>query len=284
MAAIGGANEDLSKAFATMSSSSILRGKFVENTVKFMEKHSLLGIDIDWEYPSAADKSNFILLLQDLKTAFESRRFILSIAAAPDKWRAKVFYDIPKISETVDFINLMTYDFHGKWDSNIGHHSQMYPHHQDSSYAKELNCAASVNYWLLGGAQARKLILGIPTYGNTYVLSNRKQHSIGSLVDFNATKETLGNMGYDSYCATKVIGWKQDYDSSFRIYYAVNENSWLGFENVRTVNAKARFANIKGLGGIMFWSLDTDDRENICKQGVFPLISTGSTEIMKSSN
>lgn len=280
MAAIGGANDELSKAFSIMSSSNATRTKFVDNIVKFLKNQSLSGVDIDWEYPKIEDKEKFSLLLRDLKESLKAQGLGLSIAVAPDKWRAKDFYDIKTISKLVDFINLMTYDYHGSWDSNVGHHAQFFPHHEDSGYTKELNVVASVNYWLSNGAPARKLVVGIPTYGNVFVLINQKQNSIGSLVNLNATKETIGSIGYDQYCANKATGWKQYYDTSFQVYYAVKENSWFGFDNVRTVIKKTRFAKANRLGGVMFWSLDTDDRKNACKQGAFPLISSATSELI----
>ena len=33
----------------------------------------------------------------------------------------------------VDFINVMTYDMHGHWDSKTGHHAPLYEHWQDAN-------------------------------------------------------------------------------------------------------------------------------------------------------
>ncbi len=35
-------------------------------------------------------------------------------------------YDIPKLSESLDFMNIMTYDYHGSWESRTGHLSPLY--------------------------------------------------------------------------------------------------------------------------------------------------------------
>lgn len=274
MAAIGGANDDFSDAFADLSSSFETRSNFIENVVAFIEQNMLSGIDLDWEFPTADNKNNFVLLLQELKKAFDISGYILSIAVAPDKWRADEIYDTSKISQEVDFINLMTYDLRGPWDASVGHHSQMYPHNSESAYRRELNVAASVNYWLSKGAPAEKLIVGIPTYGNTFVLSDTKQHKIGSEIDVNETKNFQGSIGYNEYCATKHLGWKQHFDSSYRVYYAVKNSTWIGFESVQQVIRKSEMVRRKGLGGVMFWSLDTDDYNKNCLKGNFPLIAS----------
>lgn len=281
MAAIGGANDQFSEAYAELSSSVETRTTFANNVVALIEQNSLSGIDLDWEFPSADNKNNFVLLLQEVRKAFDVMGYILSVAVAPDKWRANDFYDVPKISQEVDFINLMTYDFHGPWDSEVGHHSQIYPHHNESGYRKELNVAASVTYWLSKGALATKLVLGVPTYGNHFVLSNSSQHKIGSEINAKETKISRGNIGYDEYCATKNLGWKQRFDTNYRVYYAINDTSWLGFDSIRQVIRKSEFIKGNGLGGVMFWSLDTDDYSNDCSQGRFPLISAAAL-VLKS--
>lgn len=279
MAAIGGANDQFFVAFTALSRSAETRSSFVNNVVAFIEENSLSGIDIDWEFPTADNRNNFVLILQLLRRSFDVSGYVLSIATAPDKWRADEFYDIPRISQEVDFINLMTYDLRGAWDSCIGHHAQLYPHHTDSSYRRELNVAASVTYWLSNGAPADKIILGIPTYGNTLILADVKQHKIGSEINANRTNESQKNISYDEYCTMKSHGWKQFYDTNYSVYYAVNDFTWFGFDSVQQVIRKSKFIKRHGLGGVMFWSIDTDDYNNDCLQGQFPLINSALTEL-----
>lgn len=38
----------------------------------------------------------------------------------------------------------------------------------------------AVNYWKSQGAPAEKLIVGFPTYGNTFTLSNPANHGLGA--------------------------------------------------------------------------------------------------------
>ena len=40
-------------------------------------------------------------------------------------------YDIPSIAEDLDWIAVMTYDYHGHWDKKTGHVSPMYAHPED---------------------------------------------------------------------------------------------------------------------------------------------------------
>ena len=44
-------------------------------------------------------------------------------------------YDVPSLSANLHWIGLMTYDFHGSWESTTGHNSPLYQHPGDTSNA-----------------------------------------------------------------------------------------------------------------------------------------------------
>lgn len=74
-----------------------------------------------------------ILLSQELKSAFEQesyhtgrQRLILTAAVPAGKSNIDAGYDIPNVARNLDFINIMTYDLHGSWDSTTGHNSPLY--------------------------------------------------------------------------------------------------------------------------------------------------------------
>ena len=35
-------------------------------------------------------------------------------------------YDVPRVSKVFDFINVMCYDYHGKWDKKTGHNAPLH--------------------------------------------------------------------------------------------------------------------------------------------------------------
>ena len=45
-----------------------------------------------------------------------------------------VGYDIPSIARDLDWINVMTYDYHGQWDKKTGHVAPFYGHPDDDFY------------------------------------------------------------------------------------------------------------------------------------------------------
>lgn len=82
----------------------------------------------------ADDRASYVNLLKELRQAFEGEaktsgepRLLLT-AAVPASFEAiAAGYDVPEISKYLDFINVMTYDFHGQWERQVGHNSPLKP-------------------------------------------------------------------------------------------------------------------------------------------------------------
>jgi chitinase len=43
-------------------------------------------------------------------------------------------YDVPALAESLDWVAVMTYDYHGQWDKKTGHVAPMYFHPEDDFY------------------------------------------------------------------------------------------------------------------------------------------------------
>ena len=102
MIAIGGWNEGSIK-YSTMTANPSARQTFVESVLNFLQKYEFDGLDLDWEYPAARggkpeDKPNFSALVRELKTAFQSKGYLLSAAVSAGKWFIDPAYDVPEIS------------------------------------------------------------------------------------------------------------------------------------------------------------------------------------------
>ncbi|XP_012253211.2 chitinase-3-like protein 1 [Athalia rosae] len=278
--AIGGWNEGSTK-YSQVVGNSKSRSNLVSNIVAFVKKHNFDGCDLDWEYPnqrggSEMDRQNFVLLVKELRKSFDQHGLILSAAVAAGKNSASLSYDIPQISKYLDFINLMTYDFHGSWDATTGHNAPLYASARDiSELQKQLNINAAVRYWLSQGAPAKKLILGIPLYGRSFTLADKNKNepgavAIGAGQAGSYTREN-GMLGYNEICELESQGWTSAWDAEQRVPYAYRDNQWVSYDNVKSVTEKAEFALSMGLGGVMVWSVETDDFRGICKER-FPLL------------
>lgn len=112
--------------FSKLAASASAQEAFFYSLICFLEEHGFDGVDIDWEYPVAPDRSgrpedlqNFITFLQNLRRALTLgyRRYGLSIAI-PAGYYYLQNYNIVELAKSVDWFNLMTYDYHGIWDAN----------------------------------------------------------------------------------------------------------------------------------------------------------------------
>lgn len=63
--------------------------------------------------------------------------FELSAAISGYEEIIKEAYDFPKLSEYLDFMSVMTYDYHGSWENVTGHVSPAY--HKDGDEFPKYN-------------------------------------------------------------------------------------------------------------------------------------------------
>merc|ERR1712133_149203 len=147
---------------------------------------------------------------------------------------------------------------------------------------RDLNCDSTVKTLMQLGAPASKLVLGIPTYGRSWTVqgSNMKPPVAASGAGTRGpiTGEA-GNLGYMEICMkVKNDGWKVVEDGNGPYAYG-SGNQWVGYDTIKSVTKKAEYVKTKNLGGAMFWDLATDDFNNQCGDGRFPLITAVSNAL-----
>lgn len=144
------------------------------------------------------EKDNFASFVEELSQKFKPRGLLLSTAVSPSKKVIDAGYDIPRITKYFDWIALMAYDYHGQWDKKTGHVAPMYEHSED--WERTFNANFSINYWLQKGADSRKIIMGMPMYGQSFTLAEKNKFGLNSLTygGGEAGPETRA-MGFLSY-------------------------------------------------------------------------------------
>lgn len=193
--------------FSDLAADPTARANFVKNAVAAMREVGFNGIDIDWEYPvvgtrvvgsggaetpvagKAEDAKNYALLLTELRAALDKagqedgKTYYISIAvgAGFDKIDALTKADATawsQMAKAVNYLNLMTYDFHGAFDYNADNpatsvadfhaamalDSELDPTAKDA-LLKTYNIESAVAEFEQVGFKPEQMVLGIPAYG-----------------------------------------------------------------------------------------------------------------------
>ncbi|CAL1299588.1 unnamed protein product [Larinioides sclopetarius] len=282
--AIGGWNEG-STRYSNMASSPATRKIFVDSAVEFVKKYGFNGLDMDWEYPATRggkpeDKQNFVALLRELKTEFQKHNLLLTAAVSAGKHTIDEAYDIPQVSQYLDFINVMCYDYHGGWESFTGHNAPLYARPDDNKENQMLNLNFSINYWISKGAPREKLILGMGLYGRSFTLQRAEVNGFNASAPQKGragpyTREP-GSLGYNEICEfQKQQKWNIVWDDYYMAPYAYQDRQWVGYDNEASIRLKVNYAKYYKLGGGMVWSVETDDFKGKCgrKYGLLTAIN-----------
>ncbi|XP_050092519.1 chitinase-like protein 3 [Anopheles aquasalis] len=290
--AIGGWGEG-SATYSAMANSDLLRAVFVESSVAFVKRYGFDGFDIDWEYPTLRggafeDRVGFIKLLRDLRARFDQEGLLLSIATAATKDYLQSAYNVPEINKYVHFVNLMSYDIHAYWDGQTGANAPLYANTWETGYTTSmLNVDNCVRAWIDGGLDPAKLNLGVPVFGHTFKLSSTSDTRVGAptVGPGDAGPYTLepGTLSYLEICEKlNTGGYTTAWHEQQQIPYAYKGNQWISYDNARSIALKVQYAKQMKLGGVMVWSIESDDAKGVCGEGANPITSTVYKEVFGS--
>ncbi|MBB3282100.1 glycosyl hydrolase family 18 protein [Mitsuaria sp. BK037] len=226
------------------------------------------GIDLDWEYPNACglacgaaeDRENFTALLAEFRKQLDAVKpgLLLTIAsgAGVDKVRA---YDPDKVHPYLDFINVMTYDFHGGWDTITGFHSPLYAPANDPSTGdvRKYNTNDAMQAFLDKGVPAKKLNVGIGFYGRGWTnVPNVNNGLFQSGTPAPGTYEA----GNEDYKVLKNLqGYTSRIDEVSKAQWIYNGTTFWSFDTPATIATKMAYVKSKGFGGAFFWEFSGDD-------------------------
>lgn len=300
--------------FSVVAGNATKRANLVSNLVKFLDYNNMDFIDIDWEYPGTVrepdkvdnsgdegtpnggpmDKVNYIALLSEIKAALNKKgaennkqyEVSVAISAAPSTLNLGV--DVKKLFETVDFVNVMSYDLRGAWDNTTGHQTPLYRNAKDPVNAG-FSIDESVKFLLNNGAVSNKIVVGAAYYtrgwGKTTAGTGTDSNNPGlfakaeiSGVDAdnastfgaandNPTKTGEGGRRGGVWAYRNLALLKQsdpglveywDDVAKSPYLYSSKTGAFYTYDNKRSVTEKANYVNANNLGGMIVWQAAQD--------------------------
>ncbi|MGO4223085.1 glycosyl hydrolase family 18 protein [Lysobacter sp. TAF61] len=227
------------------------------------------GIDIDWEYPVAcglscgtpADNANFTALLAEFRRQLDAVRpgLLLTIAAGAGVDKVRVT-DPAAYSQYLDYINVMTYDFHGTWDPQTNHHSALFDSPSDPSTGdqKFYNSNDALEAFLGRGVPAAKLNIGIGFYGRGW--TNVPNVNNGLYQSGTAAPGTY-EAGNEDYKVLKDRAGTIYTDANARATWKYDGNTFWSYDTPAMVTEKMGYVKAQNLGGAFFWEFSGDDAQ-----------------------
>jgi chitinase len=217
------------------------------------------GIDIDWEYPNACGLScdtsgaaGLRNLLAALRTRFGGMLVTAAVTADASAGGKMDKADYAGASKSVNWFNVMTYDFFGAWAAA----GPTAPHSPLRAYPgiplQAFNADAAITKLKAKGVPASKLLLGVGFYGRGW--TGVKQKTPGG----KATGPAPGTyeQGVEDY---KVL--KSRCPSNGTVggtAYAFCGGQWWSYDTPATIRGKMAYARSQGLAGAFFWELSGD--------------------------
>ncbi len=190
---------------------------------------------VGWEYPSDAQQgADFVALLAAVRIHMPEEEFIVT-AALPAGTSILQYIPIASAAPYLDYINLMAYDFFAHWDSRSGHHAQLFSLNRD-----EVSGSSGVAYLMQNGCPPKKILLGIPVYGRSFlgVAGPGHRHRGGG-----------GQDGAFEYHELPRRHARESIDRRIGAASCVGgDGGFVSYDNPETVKMKAAFCKQKGLG------------------------------------
>ncbi|XP_032674798.1 chitinase-3-like protein 2 isoform X2 [Odontomachus brunneus] len=235
-----GGNNELHDGFPEMVKNHANRKKFIQSVLNVTKTFQLDGFDVDWEFPAwlGADdreKIHFMQLLQELRKEFDrsGQKLILTIAVAAPQAIIDQSYFVPEIAEHVDFINLMSYDYHFYvWYFPVTDlNAPLFPRCTETGYLSTLNVNFSAQYWIAKGMPREKIVVGIPNYGHSYKLDNPLNHDLQAPANGFGELGIKGFVSYPIVCQFLKSGAVKVFNQESRVPYAFKDKEWISYDD-----------------------------------------------------
>ena len=274
---------------------------FAASCVDFIQEYGFDGVDIDWEYPVSGglltniyrpeDKENFTLLLAELRDQLDQAGDYLLTIAAPASPIIMENIEIDLIHQYLDWINVMTYDFHGPWedpqaDPVTNFNAPLYMASDDpliEPYHSYFNLSAAIQGYLDEGVPLEKLNPGLAFYGRGFGGVPNENNGLYATYSGPANVGTWESGVFDywdleqNYINTN--GYTAYWHDEAKVPWLYNPDTqnMISYDNPQSIEEKGNYINSMDLGGAMFWEFSADRYGVLLNTIYYTIIDTTGT-------
>ncbi|KAB1211821.1 Chitotriosidase-1 [Morella rubra] len=226
-------------------------------------KYDFHALDLCWLYPSTEDESG------DLGTLLSEWRDAINAEANASGYEpllltAQVFYSPQRyqyprhaIVRTLDWINVMAYDFHSPNNSpdQTRAHAAWRSNEEDQPSGE-----TGINAWLeTAGNRTKMIVLGLPFFGYAWSLVDENNNQVyaqakGAPASYS---NPTGFMGYNKI--NHFVATERKFDPDTKTNYCYDATTWISYDDTEAIAKKIRKAKEKELLGYFAWHVGTDD-------------------------
>lgn len=252
--------------FSEAASTAAGRQRFADSAAALLAETHADGLDVDWEYPghhesgiasSPQDRANFTALLRTLRATLDraghGKHDLLTIAAADGPFVDGI--DIAAVAPSLDWFNLMTYDFCNSMTPTTCNHTGL--HASAFARADARTLARAVRQFLAAGVPPRKLVPGVAFYAREFAdvapahdgLFQHYGHYQGEHVWPALEADFINRNGY-------VRHWDAKAEAPY--LWNATTRRFISYDDPQSIAAKAAYVKAQHLGGLMYWEQDND--------------------------
>jgi chitinase len=249
------------KQFAAMVGKPEAEDRYVKSVMEIVEEYDYDGIDLDWEYPDTAEEvvgferlsRTFRKRLDELGQKKGRRLFqTMAVSANPPtlKWLTNEL-----LLETMDWVNVMTYDYAGDWTNYAGHHSPLFASSKQPGAPRSTEL--TMKHLVDRGMPASRLAVGLPLYGKGFAVAEPYASTRGS----SAQGRVPRGGGYSNIARLLADqSWKRRWDDETKNPWAIAPDgaAVIGYDDAESISLKTEWAMKQGFRGVFFWQIGGD--------------------------
>jgi len=258
----------------------------LKSILSLVDRYGYDGVDVDWEPLAPQDADLYTTFIEGLRksldqTALLHRRPKLALTTAievnlnKDDYMASLVSTLHQLDDKVDRINLMTYAMaNSRSLPFVWHNSALYPVVSPENAFRTPSVDGAIGAFFAAGFQPAKLGIGINLYGYLWQGQGLENVSTpGKLWKFppKVVELTYGQVTTE-FLKNNPTRWDQQAQVP---YLSIPQrNQFLSYEDNRGIEAKLRYVQQHGLGGVIIWDIGRDDRDENAKRQLLGAINS----------